>query len=429
MSKVYKPTTATAIIIANMIGTGVFTSLGFQLMGIQSGFAILMLWVVGGVMALCGALTYAELGSTYPRSGGEYNFLSRIYHPVAGFTSGWVSSTIGFSAPTALAAITFGTYLSSVVPSLSSDWLAIGLILIMAVVHSTKRSGSGSTQVVFTAIKIAFIILFIISGIYLVETPQPVTFIPNEENVPLLFTASFAVSLIYVNYAYTGWNAATYISSELESPQKTLPGILLSGTLIVTLIYVLLNFLFMYSTPINQMEGQIEIGVIAAQTIWGETGATIMGISMALLLISTVSAMTIAGPRVLQVIGEDYQFFKSLGKTNEDGIPARAIWLQTALALFFVLTASFESILIFSGFALALNNLLAVGGIFVSRKRHPDLERPYKTWLFPVTPILYCVLTLWTLTYLAIERPIEILASLGIITVGVLFYFFSRNKS
>ena len=429
MSKVYKPSTATAIIIANMIGTGVFTSLGFQLMGIQSGFAILMLWVIGGIMALCGALTYAELGSTYPRSGGEYNFLSRIYHPVAGFTSGWVSSTIGFSAPTALAAITFGTYLSSVIPSLSSKWLAIGLILVMAVVHSTKRSGSGSTQVVFTAIKIAFIILFIVSGIYLVDTPQPVTFVPNDENVPLLFTASFAVSLIYVNYAYTGWNAATYISSELESPQRTLPGILLSGTLIVTLIYVLLNFLFMYSTPITEMEGQIEIGVIAAQAIWGETGATIMGISMALLLISTVSAMTIAGPRVLQVIGEDYHFFKSLGKTNEDGIPARAIWLQTVLALFFVVTASFESILIFSGFALALNNLLAVAGIFVSRKRHPDLERPYKTWLFPLTPILYCTLTLWTLIYLALERPIEILASLGIITAGVVFYFFSRNKS
>ncbi len=297
MSNVYKPYTAVAIIVANMIGTGVFTSLGFQLLGIQSGFAILMLWVVGGIMALCGALTYAELGATYPRSGGEYNFLTRIYHPVAGFTSGWVSSTIGFSAPTALAAITFGTYLSSVIPSLSSDWLAIVLIIAMAIIHSTKRSGSGSTQVIFTAIKILFIVLFIISGIVLIENPQPVIFTPDKDNIPLLFTAGFAVSLIYVNYAYTGWNAATYISSELESPQKSLPAILLTGTLIVTVVYVLLNFLFMYSTPISAMQGKLEIGVIAAQSIWGESGAKIMGISMALLLISTVSAMTIAGPR------------------------------------------------------------------------------------------------------------------------------------
>ena len=428
MSNVYKPYTAVAIIVANMIGTGVFTSLGFQLLGIQSGFAILMLWVVGGIMALCGALTYAELGATYPRSGGEYNFLTRIYHPVAGFTSGWVSSTIGFSAPTALAAITFGTYLSSVIPSLSSDWLAIVLIIAMAVIHSTKRSGSGSTQVIFTAIKILFIILFIISGIVLIENPQPVIFTPDEDNIPLLFTAGFAVSLIYVNYSYTGWNAATYISSELESPQKSLPSILLTGTLIVTIVYVLLNFLFMYSTPISALQGKLEIGVIAAQSIWGESGAKIMGISMALLLISTVSAMTIAGPRVLQVIGEDYDFFKALGKTNEDGIPARAIWMQTALALLFVITASFESILIFSGFALALNNLFAVAGIFVSRLRHKEIERPYKTALYPITPLLYCALTLWTLTYLAIERPTEILASITIIIAGVVFYFFSRNK-
>lgn len=428
MTRLYKPQTAIAIIIANMIGTGVFTSLGFQLIDIQSGFAIIMLWVIGGITALCGALTYAELGSTYPRSGGEYNFLTRIYHPVAGFTSGWISSTIGFSAPTALAAITFAAYLTSVFPSLSRDWLAIGLILIMAVIHSTKRSGSGSIQLIFTLIKVVFIVLFIIVGLLILEQPQPVIFTPNNDNISLLFSSGFAVSLIYVNYAYTGWNAATYISSELESPQKSLPRILLTGTLTVTVIYVFLNFLFMYSTPISSMQGQLEIGVIAAQNIWGETGAKIMGISMALLLISTVSAMTIAGPRVLQVIGEDFKVFAFLGNTNEDGIPSVAIWFQTTLAIVFVITASFESILIFAGFALALNNLLAVGGIFVSRYRHKQLDRPYRTWLFPFSPILYCAITLWTLVYLLVERPAETFASLGIIALGVVTYFVTKNR-
>lgn len=431
MSKNYSPSTAIAIIIANMIGTGVFTSLGFQLLGIQSGFAILMLWIVGGITALCGALTYAELGAAFPRSGGEYNFLTRIYHPVAGFTSGWISSTIGFSAPTALAAITFGKYLSSVFPVLSSEVLAIGLILLMAQIHSARRSGSGSIQVIFTILKILLILCFCALGLLLIETPQTLDYLPTDQNVGIIFTGTFATSLIYVNYAYSGWNAATYISSELTHPQKSLPGILLIGTGIVTLVYVLLNYVFLYTTPITALQGQVEIGVISAQHIFGETGAMIMGTVMALLLISTVSAMTIAGPRVLQMIGEDFSIFRFLSRTNEDGIPGRAIWFQTGLALIFVITASFESILIFSGFALALNNFFAVLGIFVVRWRQPDIERPYKTWLYPLPPLVYLSVTIWTLTYIMIERPVEALSSCAIVFSGVLFYFLSNylNKS
>lgn len=426
MSKTYSTQTAVAIIIANMIGTGVFTSLGFQLLGIQSGFVILMLWLVGGVTALCGALTYAELGAALPRSGGEYNFLTHIYHPVAGFTSGWISSSIGFSAPTALASITFGKYLSSVYPALSETALAVSILLLMTFVHATKRSGSGGIQTVFTVLKIALIILFCIAGISLIEQPQNIDFLPTADNSTLIFSSVFATSLIYVSYAYSGWNAATYISSELKTPQKSLPLILLVGTGIVTICYLALNYTFLYTTPIESMVGKVEVGVIAAQSIFGTTGALIMGSVMSLLLVSTVSAMTIAGPRVLQVIGEDFRAFKFLAKTNNDGIPSRAIWFQSSLAFMFILTSSFESILIFSGFALALNNFFAVFGIFVLRWRQPNLERPYRTWLYPLPPILYVSITLWTLIFLLINRPYEAFASLGIVLLGVAFYFVSN---
>ena len=426
-NSIFQPSTATAVIIANMIGTGVFTSLGFQVLGIESGFVILMLWIVGGVTALCGALTYAELGAALPRSGGEYNFLSHIYHPVAGFTSGWVSSTIGFSAPTALAAITFGSYLSSVFPQLSAEYLAISLLVIMTAIHSSNRKNSAGIQKVFTVLKIALIICFCVLGVVMVENPQPINFSPNFQDVPLLFSSTFAVSLIYVNYAYNGWNAATYISSELEHPQKSLPKILLSGTLIVTVCYVALNYVFLYSTPINELAGKVEIGVIAAQHIFGATGAVIMGTVLSLLLVSTVSAMTLAGPRVLQVIGEDFKIFRILAVTNDDGVPYRAIIFQSTIALIFVLTASFESILVFSGFALALNNFFAVAGIFVLRYKQPDLERPYKTWLYPIPPLLYLVITMWTLGYIMLERPKEAGFSLLIIVAGVLFYYFSEK--
>jgi basic amino acid/polyamine antiporter, APA family len=425
--KKFNANTAIAVVVANMIGTGVFTSLGFQLIDIQSGFALLMLWVVGGVTALCGALTYAELGAALPRSGGEYNFLSKCYHPIAGFISGWISSTIGFAAPVALAAITFAAYLTSVVTWLPQTGLAIGLIILLALVHSSTHKNSAGLQWIFTLVKLLLIALFCIAAMWLVERPQTINFTPQSNDDEIILGGAFAVSLIYVSYAYNGWNAATYLSGELQSPQQTLPKVLVVGTLLVTIAYVSLNFVFLYSTPVEQMVGKVEIGFIAAQAIFGETGANLTGVVMALLLVSTVSAMTMAGPRVLQVIGEDFKFFSPLAKLNNDDIPARAIFFQSAIAILFVLTSSFESILVFSGFALALNNFFAVLGIFILRKRFPRLERPYKTWLYPVPPLLFLSLIGWTLFYILKERPLEALISLLLITTGAIAFSLSKR--
>ena len=421
----FTATTAIAVVVANMIGTGVFTSLGFQLLDIQSGFALLMLWVVGGVTALCGALTYAELGAAMPRSGGEYNFLTHCYHPVAGFVSGWISSTIGFAAPVALAAITFGAYLSSVFPVLSKDWLAVGLIISLSLIHGSTHKNSAGLQWVFTLVKLVLIGLFCIAAIVIVDAPQPISFLPQEQDWQAVLSGAFAVSLIYVSYAYNGWNAATYLSSELEEPQQSLPRILLTGTLLVLVAYVALNFVFLYSTPVSNMQGKVEIGYVVAQSIFGEVGAALTGGIMSLLLISTVSAMTLAGPRVLHVIGEDFPIFKPLAKLNQHGIPTRAIYFQAIIALGFVVTSTFESILVFSGFALALNNFFAVLGIFILRYRQPNLARPYKTWLYPVPPIIFLVLIGWTLFYILKQRPQEAWMSLLVIASGVLFYWLS----
>jgi len=423
--KTFKSRTAIAVVIANMIGTGVFTSLGFQLLDIQSGFALLMLWVVGGITAFCGALTYAELGAALPRSGGEYNFLTECYHPIAGFISGWISSTIGFAAPVALAAITFGAYLSSVFPFLSKTLLAASLIIILTIVHGTTHKNSAGLQWIFTLIKLLLIGLFCIAALVIIEVPQPINFSPEQADWDIVFSGAFAVSLIYVSYAYNGWNAATYLSSELDNPQKSLPFILLTGTFLVMVAYVALNFVFLYSTPMDTMAGKVEIGYLVAQSIFGEIGAKLTGIIMALLLVSTVSAMTMAGPRVLQVIGEDFSLFKKLAVLNKAGIPKRAIYFQSSIALIFVFTSSFESILVFSGFALALNNFFAVFGIFILRFRKPDLPRPYKTWLYPFPPIIFLVLIGWTLTYIIKHRAEEAFMSLLLVLGGAVFYYMS----
>jgi len=425
--------TVTAVVIANMIGTGVFTSLGFQLLDIQSGFAILLLWALGGLIAVCGSMTYAELGSALPRSGGEYNFLTEIYHPSAGFISGWISATIGFSAPTALAAITFSTYLLTIFPEINNDWLrkiiACSLIVILAFIHSSNRKSSGGLQMIFTVMKVGVIILFCFGAILFAKNIQPVSFSPNSNDISTIFSGSFAVSLIYVSYAYTGWNAATYLSSEIERPQKYLPLILISGTTIVTVLYILLNFVFLSVAPIEDMQGKIEIGFIAAQSAFGGSVANFTGLVLSLLLISTVSAMTIAGPRVLQVIGEDFKVLNILSRKRKDGIPSTAIYIQSLIAIIFILSSSFESILVFAGFTLALNSFVTVIAVFVLRSKQLNLPRPYKTFGYPFTPLIYLALTGWTLYFVIINRPIEVLFSLGIILSGLIFYYISNRKN
>ncbi len=421
--------TVIAVVIANMVGTGVFTSLGFQLLDLRSGFALLALWAVGGLAALCGAMTYAELGAALPRSGGEYNFLSRIYHPALGFVSGWVSATIGFAAPTALAAITFAAYGTSALVGEPDPWLrkavACGLVILLTVVHAGARSGSGGLQSVFTVLKVAVIVVFCVAALAAAPALQPLTFMPVSGDGRLLFSGAFAVSLIYVSYAYTGWNAATYLSSELEDPQRTLPWILMVGTFTVMLMYIALNFTFLSVAPMGDIAGKVEVGFIAAEAAFGEAGGRFTGVVLALLLVSTVSAMTMAGPRVLQVIGEDFRGLSLLARTNRDGIPYVAIYLQSVLTLTFILTSTFESILVFAGFTLALNSFVTVLGVFVLRAREPGLPRPFRTFAYPLPPLIYLALTGWTLGFVLVNRPREGLFGLALIGSGLLAYFLS----
>lgn len=426
-SKKYTARSATAVIVANMIGTGVFASLGFQLLEIQSGFVILMLWTVGGLTALCGALSYAELGAAMPDGGGEYNFLSKIYHPMAGFVTGWVSTTIGFAAPVAVVAILFAGYFTSVYPIVGQEILAVGLIVVLTAIHITNHKNSGGFHQFMTLLKLLLVIGFSGFAYFMVDQPQDISFLPTLDDVDIVFSGSFAVTLIYVNYAYMGWNSATYISNELENPQRNLPKILLTGTLTVTVLYVILNFIFLYVAPIDEMVGVKEIGYIAAKHAFGPQGAAIMGIVLSIILISTVSAMTMAGPRAFQAIGKDYPLFKKLAVTNKNDIPVFAILLQSSLSILFVLTSSFQFILVFAGFTLGLSNFATVLGVLVLRKTQPNLNRPYKTWLYPITPLLYLCLMGWTLLYIIFDKPKEALMSLGVIVIGILMYFVSKR--
>ncbi|MDA7595168.1 amino acid permease [Luminiphilus sp.] len=422
----YPPNVAAAVVIANMIGTGVFTSLGFQLMDIQSAPVLIMLWVVGGISALCGALSYAELGAALPKSGGEYHFLNEIYHPCAGFISGWVSATVGFAAPTALAALTLGSYLGASGLSVNPTWVATVAIVLLTAAHCTSHRRSGGTQTIFTLVKLILILGFSAAALLLGSTDHQADFTWTSDSGALLGSGAFAVSLIYVNYAYSGWNAATYISGELASPQKSLPWVLGISTTLVAVLYCLLNYVFLSVAPMDAMIGKVEIGVIAAEFAFGSTLGASMGLLLALLLISTISAMILAGPRVLQRIGQDYPRFAPLARQNRDGIPVTAILLQSSTALLFLWSASFEQILVFSGATMALNTFATVLGLFILRWRQPELRRPFRVSFYPITPLIFLGITGWALIYIVLQRPVEALITAAILASGGVFYLLVR---
>jgi len=422
-----------AVIVANMIGTGVFTSLGFQLVDIRSGFAILVLWGLGGLAALCGALSYAELGGAFVRSGGEYNFLGRIYHPAIGFMAGFVSATVGFAAPIALAAMAFASYLSATAGLSGEAWLERGmaglLIILLALIHARSRQISGGFQTLFTGLKLLVIFLFCLAVLVFLNDRQAVSFWPQPDDLDTFMSAPFAISLIYVGYAYTGWNAATYIIGEMASPQRNLPRILLSGTACVMLLYLALNASFLIAAPMSVLAGQEEVGFIAAQYAFGDLAGLLAGLILAALLISTISAMTLTGPRVLHVIGQDLSVFGRLAVTNKQGVPHRAIWFQTVLALIFVMLSSFEPLLVFSGLLLSLMSFLAVLGLIILRIRQPDLPRAFRVPLFPLVPIVYLLVTGWALYFIMTTRPVELIYSVGLLGTALIVYAMARWRS
>lgn len=417
---------AISIVISNMIGVGVFTSLGYQVLDLKQGSSIMILWLLGGLTALLGALCYGEIGVVFPRSGGEYNYLSKIYHPIIGFLSGWVSATVGFAAPVAASAMALGKYSSEVFTFLSPQWIAASVVILMAVIHSLQVKIGQKVQTFFTALNVLIIIIIIISGFVSGRTGT-ISFELSSNVWEEIMSPAFAVSFFYVNLAYSGWNAAAYIAGEMDSPQRNLPRSLLRGTLFVTVLYLLINFIFLYTTPISALEGKSEAGLIASIYIFGNTGGKIMGMIIAMLLLASVSSMTLAGPRVTSTMGEDIQLFKLFSKNNNFGVPMFAILLQSIISLFFIFTASFDVVITYISFTLNIFLFLTVLGLLVLRITKPNIERPYKTWGYPVTPILFLMVSMW-LTYRGFtEKPKESLAGMATVFVGLIFYYINMQ--
>jgi APA family basic amino acid/polyamine antiporter len=424
------PLTATCIVVANMVGTGIFTSLGFQVAGVPTGFAILAIWIAGGICALCGALSYAELGAALPRSGGEYHFLGVIYHPALGFLAGWISATVGFAAPVAIAAIAFGTYLAEVVPGLNPLFLSLAVVTICTIVLLRDLQLGSAFQNGSTILKIALIVVIILAGFW-VKSTQPVSFLPTKADGALILSAPFAISLYWVMFAYSGWNASTYIVGELRNPSRTIPLSVGLGTVIVMVLYLGMNAVFLRTTPIAEMVGKQQVAVIAGAHIFGEAGAKVMALFICLGLVSSVSGMMWIGPRITAAMGEDLRILTFLARRNAHGVPVSAILAQYAIVVVMLLTATFQNAVNYVQFSLTLCSTLTVLGVFVLRWRQPDLPRPYRTWGYPITPLIFLGISVWMLEHMLADSSTRAPSLWGLATMalGLVVYFLSPKTA
>jgi len=409
------------IIVANMIGSGIFTTSGFIIRDVQNPLAMLLCWLIGGLLALTGALCYAELGAMFPEAGGDYVFLRESFGKRIAFLSGWISLWVGFSAPIAAVAIAFGNYVNGVLPaemqnSQMPNMLAVRVIIFFTWVHVMGLLFGTRMLNFITLAKIILILSFILFGL----TSGKGSF--GHFNVPLhyshIFSENFATSLIFVSFAYSGWNACVYLGSEVKNAGRNVPVSIISATLFVIGIYLLLNVVYIYAIQPKEMYGIVEIGSLTAVHLFGDKIGSLFGLLIAFCLLSALSSMILIGPRVYYAMAQDQVFFKIFKNLNQrHHVPSYAIILQGIISIAFVLTSTFYTLLMYVGFVLAVSSSLTVLGMMILRTKYPNRQRPYKTWGYPFTALLFIIGNVWIIIF---SIRSNLTASLwGVVTVGV----------
>ncbi len=403
---------------------------------------MLILWAVGGVIALCGTLSYGELGAAMPGAGGEYLFLSRLYHPIFGFLTGWVSFMVGFSAPIAASAMGFSEYFMRAVPGLAGwlsnagimspaatgKMLSVTIILVFTFIHYRGLKTGARIQNVLTLLKILLVVLLVGGGFLSGKGDTSNFTAPAIGNPGFPGWKTIGLSLMWIMFAYSGWNASTYIGAELKDPVKTLPRSLLYGTGIVVVLYLAVNALYIYGINPEEMKGVISIGGLAMGNLFGKPAEVLFSLLIAFALFSSLSAFIIIGPRVYYQMAKDGLFFKAVAKIHpKHEVPSNSIILQAVIAVILALSGSFEQVLTYMGFALGLSPVLTIVGVFILRKRNPEaLKLPG----FPVTQVVYILAGVMILVLSFLERPAESSIALGVVAVGIPAYFlFKRTNS
>ncbi|MGA8597931.1 MAG: amino acid permease [Bryobacteraceae bacterium] len=427
---------ATALVVSNMIGTGIFTTTGFLAADLGSAFVVLLCWIVGGASALLGAICYSELALNFSSSGGEYLYLSRAYGPTWGFVTGWVSFFAGFSAPIAAAALAFASYVAFFFPSWQpretgnssmlrlgpQQLISCGLVVSLSMWNCLGIKRSALLQNSLTALKIAMLVTFVVAGLLVGHGDWSNLSQKTMRAVETPLWEQFAVSLFWIYVSYSGWNAATYVAEEIESPQRNLPRALAIGTGLVTVVYLALNVTFLYAAPLESMKGIIAIGALAASRLFGPQAAGAFNALMAFALLSTVNAMIIAGPRVYYAVARDGQFFSPAALVHPRWrTPVNSILAQAICAMLLALTP-FPQLMLYIGFTLNVFAVMSVSSLFFFRRRPGWRTLRIIDLSYPLLPLLFAVIGIWMITEGVLKKPL--ISGITVLTLltGALVY-------
>lgn len=434
----------TLLVLANIIGAGIFTTTGYQAADLGHPGFIFMLWMIGGVLAICGALCYAELGAAMPRGGAEYVYLRETYGGVVGFMSAFVSLFAGFSAPIASATKGFSRYLSHWFPELAKDptllgvigagdLIAIGVVwLLIAIQLRGSQAGLRFSDTI-TMFKVLGIVGIIVAAATIGQGNSAGLTTVSATYAELSRTDLFkalGTSLIFVMFCYSGWNASAYIAGEFKNPQRDLPPSLIFGTGIVMVLYLGINAVYFYGASVDEMAGVAEVGLVAARNLFGDTGVSLVTLILCVSLLASATAMTIIGPRVSVALGNDYPVFGFLAKVNGSrGVPANAFIVQGVVTSIIIVSGRIDQIMQYAGFTLAVFASLAVSCVIILRIKKPDMPRPFRTWGYPLTPLLFLGVSAWMMFWAFQGRPVE--STLGLLTAaagGLLFYISGASR-
>ena len=427
---------ATALVVSNMIGTGIFTATGFMAGDLGAAKWILLAWLIGGVCALCGALTYAELGLNFPRSGGEYVYLTEAYGQGWGFISGWISFFAGFSAPIAAAALAFADYTATLLPGLRHgrefgagafslhiggvQLLAAGLIALCTLLNCFGIRRVARVQNLLTGTKLVVIVAFVVLALFVGHGSWAHFGQPTARTSAYSLPIQFVISLLWVMVSYSGWNAATYVAEEIREPEHTLPRALATGTALVLSLYLALNLVFIYGASLDQLKGVLSVGSLAAANLFGARAGNVFAALMALAIISTVNAMVTIGPRVYFAMAREGAFIPAAARLHPRWqTPVIAIVCQGLCAILMTFT-SFPQLVLYIGFSLTTFTALAVASVFLFRRRSEWQRLPALQRGFPVIPMLYITVSAAMVVWGLIWQPWASTASLLTIAAGAL---------
>jgi APA family basic amino acid/polyamine antiporter len=441
---------AASLVVSNMVGAGIFTTSGFLAENLGSPVLLLAVWALGGLLALAGASSYGELGASLPRVGGDYIYLRRAYGPLWAFLSGWMSFFAGFSAPIALTALGFVEHITPFAPSLATQghvplfnlWglsptispgrlAAIAAIWLLTSLHYLGIRVSGRFQLTLTVVNISLILSFLFVAFSSGAGDWKHFDIPAGGIFQAVSgkLAEIAVSLIMVHYAYTGFNAAAFIAGEMENPGRNLPRALIAGAGLVTALYLALNLVYVYALPLERMAGKIDVAKLAATALTGEKSGGFFSLVIAVCVLACSSAMVCIGSRIYYAMAQDGLFFSFAGRTSPRfGTPGQALLLQAVWASALVVLGTFRQLLTYCGFMLSFFTALAVGGVFVLRRREPRLARPYRVWGYPFTPAVYLGVAILVMGYVIAKDPGESLVGIGLVSLGIPVYYLWKRK-